>query len=113
MNKNLKWTNEKRSMALIKKAKRNDVVKALFEKYMVIIYGVYRDRELVTETYMRLTNEYNENQDFMQQFHALYRKLKLIKLIDNQKAAATWIPLLEAQIKKDDGNDDEYDGLEN
>lgn len=108
MNKNLKWDEYKRSMAVIKKAKKNDVVKALFEKYMVIIYGVYRDRELVTETYMRLTNEYNENQDFMQQFHALYRKLKLIKLIDNQKAAATYIPLLEAQIEKDK----EKDGLD-
>lgn len=102
-NSTLKWDSAKRSMALIKKAKKNDVVKALFEQYMEIIYGVCKDVELVTETYMRLTNEYVDTQDFMTQFMAMYRKLKRIKLIDAQKAAATWIPILEAQINGEDG----------
>lgn len=105
MNSNLKWDNFRRSMSVIKHSKQNDVVKAQFENYMDIIYGVCKDVELVTETYMRLTNEYTEKQDFMAQFMALYRKLKRIKLIDAQKAAATWIPLLEAQINGQDGMD--------
>jgi hypothetical protein len=79
---------------------------AEFEKYKEIIYGVCKDVEVVTETYMRLTNEYIEEQDFMQQWMRMYKKLKLIKLIDNQRAAATWLPLVEAQLRE------EKDGLD-
>ena len=94
----LKWDNYKRSMSVIKKARPNTDVKAMFEQYQGIIYGVCKDVELITETYMRLTAEYNENQEFMQQFMAMYKKLKRIKMVDMQKAAATWIPLLENQV---------------
>jgi hypothetical protein len=106
-NKNLKWDAAKRTMALIHKAKENQPLNDAFEKYMDIIYGVCKDVEVVTETYMRLTNEYDEDIDFMQQWMRMYKKLKLIKLIDNQRAAATWVPLVEAQIKE------EKDSLEN
>ena len=98
MNKNLKWTDEKRTMAAIKKAKENNTVNEQFEKYQRIIYGVFKDVELVHNTYLRLTAEYDENQDFMWQFAAMYKKLRRIKMIDMQKAAATWIPILENQV---------------
>lgn len=94
----LKWDNYKRSMSVIKKSMENTDVNAMFEKYRGIIYGVCKDVEVVTETYMRLTTEYNENQEFMQQFMAVYKKLRRIKMIDMQKAASTWIPILENQI---------------
>ena len=98
MNKNLKWTEEKRTMAAIKKSKQNNALNEQFEQYKDIIYGVYRDVELVHNVYLRMTVEYDERQDFMQQFAKLYKKLKRIKMIDMQKAASTWIPLLENQV---------------
>lgn len=107
MNKNLKWTDEKRTMAAIKKAKPNEDLNKQFEKYQKIIYDVFKDVELVHNVYLRLTIEYNPNNDFMQQFTDLYRKLKRIKLIDYQKQAATWVELLESRL-----NDSDPDYLE-
>ena len=106
MNKLLKWDEYKRSMAAIKKAKKNEMVNKYFEAYKDIIFGICKDVELVNETYMRLTNEYDPNIEFMEQYMKLYRKLKYIKLLDQRNATKLWIPILENQINGDkDGMD--------
>ena len=78
------WESYHRTQATIKKAVENEKVAKLFNDYKDIIYGVCKDKELVANTYMRLTYEYDENQDFMWQWMALYKKLKFIYGLDKK-----------------------------
>jgi gamma-glutamylcyclotransferase (GGCT)/AIG2-like uncharacterized protein YtfP len=86
-------------MAALVKARQNDEVNKQFEAYQDIIYGVFKDIDLVHNAYLRLTNEYDPSLDFMWQFSELYRKLKRIKRIDGQKAAATWVELNDKTVE--------------
>lgn len=89
------WSDYHRTMATIKKSVENEKVNVLFNEYKDIIYGVCKDTDLVANTYLRLTYEYVENQDFMWQFMALYKKLKFIKSMDEKFEAIRYTELTE------------------
>ena len=97
------WESSHRTQATIKKAVENEQLKDLFNKYKDIIYGVCKDKELVANTYMRLTYEFNEKNDFMQQWMRLYKKLKYIYALDQRFANIRYTQL----------TDNEADDLEN
>ena len=105
MNKLLKWTKEKRVEASLKKAKENEELNRQFMAYKKIILDVCHDWEMVNNTYIRLTYDYNPKVDFMDQFMGLYRKLKAIDRIDKRNEEITWVELLENQIDNSDGMD--------
>ena len=91
------WDEYHRAMATIKKAVANDKVNGLFNEYKDIIYGVCKDKDLVANTYLRLTYEYADNQDFMWQFMGLYKKLKYIKAMDAKFEAIRYTELTEKE----------------
>ena len=98
MNKLIKWDKYKRVEASLKKAQVNDELKDQFKQYKKIIMDVCKDKEMVNNTYIRLTYEFNPNLDFMTQFMGLYRKLKAIAKIDQRNEEITWVELLENQV---------------
>ena len=77
-----KWDQYKRTTSIIKQSTANKEVNRLFEANKKIIMDVCHDHEIVNNTYLRMTYEFNPKLDFLSQFITLYRKLVTINKID-------------------------------